>query len=234
MESSALTPFYALGDVLRAELAGGLAGVDDADFGVLGEVARWTRDFLSAPHPELGRVGDVCPYSAVSVREGLLLAAVCHVFDADPRPAMRQVMEHTLVEFEARSPRFGNRVGLKAMLVLFPSLESEWIEDVQDSESLRFAQRGLMLGEFHAESEVPGLHNPRFRPLRSPIPLLGIRAMVPTDLPFLTGSDDQLDCYLRRFEDAGLKQIAAFLRAPHAEIDPDAIRRLESALYGLR
>lgn len=234
MQNYTLTPFVALGDVLRA-LRGlaELPGVDASDLGVLGEVARWTVDYLSQAHPDLGRSGDVCPYTAVSMREGLMSAAVCHVFDADPRPDIERVMRRALEEFESRSPRMGNRAGLKATLVLFPSLEPEWVEYVQEELSLPFAQRGVMLGEFHAESLVPGLHNRYFHPLRSPVPLLGIRAMMLTDLAFLKSSDAKLVCYLNRFGDAALNAIGAYLRAPHDEVTPDVANRLEAAVYGV-
>lgn len=233
MENFTLTPFVALRDVMRA-LRGmiELPGVDASDLGVLGEVARWTADYLSQAHPDLGRSGDVCPYTDVSMRDGLLLCAVCHLFDADPRPDMERVMQRAMEEFESRQPIMGNRAGLKATLVLFPSLEPEWMEDVQENISLTFAQRGLMLGDFHAESLVPGLHNRDFHPLRSPVPLLGIRQMMLTDLAFLKGSDDKLACYLDRFGNAALNAISSYLRSPYDEVDSEVANRLEGVLYG--
>jgi hypothetical protein len=232
-ENFSLTPFVTLGEVLSA-LRGTtvLPDVDASDVGVMGEVARWTADYLSRPHPDLGRSGDVCPYTQVAMRESLIWSAVCHVFDADPRPSMIQVMRHTRKEFESRPPQIGNRTGLKAMLVLFPSLEGEWIDDVQETLSLEFVSRFLMIGEFHAECEKPGLHNPMFRPLRSPIPLLAVRKMMLTDLAFLKSSDVKLHFYLRQFGDAALNAIASYLRAPHDEVTPDVVERLEGALYG--
>ena len=47
-------------------------------------------------------------------------------------------------------------------------------------------ERGMMLGEFHSMNDSPGLRNPEFRPLRSPVPMLAIRLMVESDLPFMT------------------------------------------------
>lgn len=232
-DNFSLTPFVALREVLSA-LRGTitLPGVDASDLGVLGEVARWTVDYLCRTHPDLGRSGDVCPYTEVSMREGLLFCAVCHVFDADPRPAVIQVMRQTMKDFESRPPQIGNRAGLKSMLVLFPSIEGEWVDDVQETLSLEFAARNLMIGEFHAECEKPGLHNLGFRPLRSPVPLLAVRNMMLTDLAFLKASDVKLQCYLQRFGDAALNAIAAYLRAPHDEVTPDVAQRLEAALYG--
>lgn len=233
MDNFSLTPFVALRDVLFA-IRGAieLEDVNASDLGVLGEVARWTVDYLCRTHPQLGRTGDVCPYTEVSMREGLMFSAVCHVFDADPRPGIQLSMERALQDYESRPPRIGNRVGLKASLVLFPSIEAVWVEDVQDGLSLSFAQRGLMLGEFHAESMVPGLHNLDFHPLRSPIPLLGIRAMMPTDLPFLRGSDDKLATYVTRFGDAAFNAISAHMRSSQGEMSPEVMARLERALHG--
>lgn len=235
MDNFSLTPFVALREVLLA-LRGmnELSDVNASDLGVLGEVARWTVDYLCHTHPSLGRSGDVCPYTEVSMREGLLFSAVCHLFDADPRPGMELAMTRALQEYDSRPPRMGNRVGLKAMLVLFPSIEPEWIEDVQETLSLSFAERGLMLGEFHAESQVSGLHNAEFRPLRSPVPLLGIRAMMLTDLAFLRHSDEKLRCYLDRFGDAALKAISASLRSAQDELSPTVVVRLERALDEVR
>jgi hypothetical protein len=233
VDNFSLTPFVALREVLGA-LRGTIAldGVDASNLGVMGEVARWTVDYLCRTHPSLGRSGDVCPYTEVSMREGLLYSSVCHVFDADPRPSILNVMRHTMKDFESRAPQIGNRAGLKAMLVLFPSIEGEWVDDVQETLSLEFVERYLMIGEFHAECEKGGLHNREFKPLRSPIPLLAVRNMMLTDLAFLKSSDAKLRHYLQRFGDAALNAISAYLRAPHDEVTPDVAKRLEAALYG--
>ena len=42
-----------------------------------------------------------------------------------------------------------------------------------------------MLGEFHNRNNSPGLRNKNFYPLRTPLPCLAIRHMVPTDIAFL-------------------------------------------------
>jgi hypothetical protein len=64
-----------------------------------------------------------------------------------------------------------------------------------------------MLEEFHNPTENTGLHNPRIRSLRSPIPLLVIRTMPEADLPFFQSYDNlnltigDLEAYLRLFGD---------------------------------
>ena len=57
-----------------------------------------------------------------------------------------------------------------------------------------------MLGEFHSGPPAKGgLWNPDFRPLHSPVPLLAVRHMVATDLPFLIDDAAALRSYLERF-----------------------------------
>lgn len=229
----AQTRFYPLGDVLVAIRRGGeIPGLDSADLGFLGEIARWAADYLAAPHPDLGRVGDVCPWVSPSMREGLLLASVCHVFDAFPLTSMERVMRNTVEDFDSRTPRMGNKAVLKAMLVTFPSLECEWIEALYDDLFLEVAGRGLILDIAHPESETRGLHNPELLPFRCPLPLLGIRTMVPRDLPFVMGSESSLSSYLQRFGDAGLREITRFLKSSHVPLEDATYERLERALKG--
>ena len=44
-----------------------------------------------------------------------------------------------------------------------------------------------------------GLWSADFRPLQSPVPLLAIREMTSSDLPFLVGGADHADVYLERY-----------------------------------
>ncbi|MGH8080431.1 MAG: DUF6875 domain-containing protein, partial [Lysobacter sp.] len=79
----------------------------------------------------------------------------------------------------------------KAFLVAFPTLTARGaegtalVDKVQYKLKPYFVDQGMMLGEFHALNESEGLRNPDFRPLRSPVPMLAIRLMVESDLPFM-------------------------------------------------
>jgi len=71
------------------------------------------------------------------------------------------------------------------------------VDRTQELLKTEFVRGGLMVGEFHpGPPSAPGLWNKDFRPLRSPVPLLAIRHMVPSDRPFLTGNADHLAAYL--------------------------------------
>ena len=62
-----------------------------------------------------------------------------------------------------------------------------------------FVTRGLMIGQFHPRCDEPGLWNNDFRPLQAPRPLLAIRQMVSSDLPFLLRVDAHKEAYFDRF-----------------------------------
>jgi hypothetical protein len=55
-----------------------------------------------------------------------------------------------------------------------------------------------MIGEFHMRTESPGLHNPNFRPLRSPVPMFVLRSMVEADIAFL--QDENLHLRIKYLE----------------------------------
>jgi hypothetical protein len=153
-------------------------------------VLDWIREFLARPHPQLGRTGPVCPFVPVSLElDTIWMTAV-----AEATPSFEHISaiitDYRNVFLETE-PTKGPEALNKAILVVFPSLSANGtdgaavIDRVQANLKKYFVEMGLMLGEFHAANESPGLRNPAFRPLRSPIPMLAIRHMVESDLPFL-------------------------------------------------
>jgi hypothetical protein len=62
------------------------------------------------------------------------------------------------------------------------------VEEVQAETKPIFVPRNLMVGQFYPSCPQIGLHNVTFRPLQAPIPMIAVRHMVPSDLPFLTDS----------------------------------------------
>jgi hypothetical protein len=98
----------------------------------------------------------------------------------------------------------GEDLGLQGILILFPDVRVEeavsLIDEVKEELKASFVERGLMLGEFHATNDSPGLRNPAFKPLRSSIPMLAIRRMVSTDYLFLNRADYDPATRLRYLE----------------------------------
>ena len=91
--------------------------------------------------------------------------------------------------FDTLEPTKGRARQFKAIVLIFPDIAlkdaHEMIDGVQRYVKPDFVSRGLMVGEFHLRNNSSGLRNKNFYPLRTPIPCIAMRHMVPTDLAFL-------------------------------------------------
>jgi hypothetical protein len=183
-----------------------------ADFRAM---AGWTRAFLMSAHPDLGRDGDVCPFTSMGARLGLLRFAVSDATPDDPARIAREARD-AFAAFEdmPHAPRMGN---FRAVLLGFPNCADERgiaaLGAAQKALRLTSFRRARMIGVFHAGADAPGLWNPDFRPLRSPIPLIAFRALVEQDAPFVTRHPLLAPSYLRAFPIRGSRRLIARLWA---------------------
>lgn len=163
----------------------------------------WARQYLTQPHENLGRQGSVCPFVQGSLDQRKFYLSVF-----PGRPSDTAGVASALLPFRdwflALAPTAQGTSALSTILILFPDLLPQDVGPVIDgSQELlkaEYVKRGLMIGEFHdGPPDKGGLWNPDFRPLRSPVPLLAIRHMVPTDFPFLKENRDHASAFLRQF-----------------------------------
>jgi hypothetical protein len=178
------------------------------DLPYLIEIMEWVKNFLGRPHPNLGRPGAVCPFVPLSLKSNSIRLAVIRTKNLYPEQLEEVVGRYRDIFLEIDVKERG-LVMNKAFLLIFPDVHTEdapkEIDSIQQKLKPLFVESGLMIGEFHKRNETPGLHNPKFRPLRSPIPLLAIRFMVEADLPFLQTPADPhlriryLEAYLKHF-----------------------------------
>jgi hypothetical protein len=102
--------------------------------------------------------------------------------------------------FHQLPPTEGPDVLLKTVLILFPEVTAYGlIDEAQRRLKEKFVAMGLMIGQFYPGCDEPGLWNPEFRPLRSPLALLAIRHMVSSDFPFLATKTEWIERYLKKF-----------------------------------
>ncbi|MHC5596713.1 MAG: DUF6875 domain-containing protein [Nostoc sp.] len=172
------------------------------------EIMDWVKSFLLRPHPDLGRPGVVCPFMPYALKSNNVWLAVIRTKNLclEQIEAIVKPYRDVFLEREADDKELPIS---KAFVLIFPDVHieeaSKVIDAVQKKLKPLFVESGLMLGEFHNRAESPGLHNPNFRPLRSPIPLLVIRPMTEVDLTFLMSPDNPhlriryLEAYLNRF-----------------------------------
>ncbi|MEU4846844.1 DUF6875 domain-containing protein [Streptomyces gilvosporeus] len=157
------------------------------DTHILNETAHWLRSFLTRTHPDLGRKGAVCPFMEQSLKMGR--TALSSVDVSGPRGTAR-------LAATARSAlaRLGDRSAPDSVynaFVMVPvnasaELRRERVLEVQQELKAEAVAAGKMVGEFFPGHPMRGIHSDTFRPLVSPHPVLAVRAMVVTDILFLT------------------------------------------------
>ncbi len=170
----------------------------DASLGVneYGVMLQYIRKFLAKSHPDVGRSGPVCPFVPKSLRKDALHLCILRTGPGKSVGDMQSVRDNIVAFLESFAPVFGAMEPtkgaaqqFKAAIFIFPDITLEQtefcIDGVQSACKPFFVRRGLMLGEFHLRNNSPGLRNEAFFPLRTPIPCLAVRHMVPTDLAFL-------------------------------------------------
>jgi hypothetical protein len=180
------------------DLCGDMASPDIAD---LRQIATWAVEFLSAPNEQLGRRGPVCPYTRPSMDNNcFLLAWAGDEHDIESIESTIDQYRRWFVELLEQPERA--RKHLLTILVVLPGFDrtgSGPLDALQHRLKDAFVRQGLMVGQFHPHCEQSGLWSKDFWPLRAPIPLLAIRRMVASDLPFLLDSASHLSAYLDRF-----------------------------------
>ncbi|WP_329083276.1 MULTISPECIES: DUF6875 domain-containing protein [unclassified Streptosporangium] len=168
-------------------------------------VVDWAETYLCRPHPDLGRNGPVCPYAQGSLSRGRFYLAVPEAGHraAETVEDVVAAVEPYRAWFTALAPLDGPEAVFTTILLLLPGLGDRLalVDGAQDALKNAFVEEGLMIGEFHdGPPDKPGLWNPLLRPLAGPVPLLAIRHMVATDLPFLWGDPAHRRAYLTRFD----------------------------------
>jgi hypothetical protein len=191
-----------------------LVGLDDIDAdpappfvaenrAALERIVRWAREYLSQPHPELGRGGPVCPFVRPAMARRAFHLAVVRGADL-PAAEVHELVAGYRRWFLELEPVSGREAQYKSINILFPDIGAdrtrELIDDTQERLKPEYVRDGIMIGEFHdGPPDKAGLWNDHFRPLRSPIPLLSIRHMVPTDFAFLRDRQEFMEAYLAAF-----------------------------------
>jgi hypothetical protein len=179
------------------DLCGEMASPEIAD---LRQITTWAVEFLSAPYQQLGRRGPVCPYTRLSLDNNCFLLTWA-VGEDDVKAIESTVDQYRRWFLELLEQPERARKHLLTILVVLPGFDradSGPLDELQRRLKDAFVREGLMVGQFQPHCQQSGLWNEDFRPLKAPIPLLAIRRMVASDLPFLLDSASHLSAYLDR------------------------------------
>lgn len=168
----------------------------------LRQIVTWVERFLSNPHPQLGRTGDVCPYTKSSMKKEYLWLTVRRGKALSVEDVYTSVMKYRDWFLEI-APSSEKESLFKTILILFPDIEVEdvprTIDVVQQQLKPEFVAEGLMIGQFYPHCPEKGLRNLDFRPLQAPVPLLVMRHMVRSDFPFLEKDEKYISSYIDVF-----------------------------------
>lgn len=202
---------------------------------VLSTVLDWVETFLARPHSDLGRDGKVCPFVPESLARNTLQFFVVRLAEKDPNDTsvIERHVQHFRDYFLNQERMEGKADIFRSLLMIFPDVKAEeapqLIDSVQKKLKPLFVKEGLMLGEFHALNNAPGLRNPNFHPLRSPIPLLAIRHMVESDLDFLNRMHDHASARIQ-FLTAYLQFLGGTLSAANRMRAQEALAAAEQEI----
>jgi hypothetical protein len=170
-----------------------------ADFDDLRSIAQWADTYLCNPHADLGRPGPVCPFAKSSIDHRLFLLGLLHlsVDETDEIDRAIGLYRDWFTELDGALMSQGRYA---TFVLLLPDVDRNNptpLDEIQKRLKDSFVEISLMVGQFHPRCAQPGLWNPHFEVLQSPVPLLAIRNMVASDLPFLISERAHLESYLR-------------------------------------
>lgn len=148
----------------------------------------WAINFLNSTHPNLGRVGKVCPFFSKSLQKNLLWMTAFTGTSPEEVATAAMVVKNS---FSGLSPVNTQDSIFKCAMLVLPGL----IHMRNSKEAFHLVQRniseGIMIGEFYPSCNVGGIRNEEFRPFQSPFPMLVYRFMVATDFYFMLENKDK-------------------------------------------
>jgi hypothetical protein len=200
-------------DILTLNPASEVGAYDAEALRGLTVMARYVVEFLTSGHPELGRAGAVCPFAAKALDQHLIRLTAFPLAEPD-EAAVAAGMEALRGELDRLGTGGGDETlpRHRAIVAVFPRLSeqagSAMVARVQKALKPAFIARGLMIGQFYPGCPEPGLWNPDFRPLQTPVVSLAIRDITILDAPFMLERQTYVDAFVRVFGRAGEERIA--------------------------
>ncbi|WP_121007247.1 DUF6875 domain-containing protein [Saccharothrix australiensis] len=164
-------------------------------------VDRWVEEYLTKPHPGIGRAGAVCPFVGPARSAGTLVVQRWPVRPDAGEAELTAVIREMTEAFHAHRWTTDNQV-LHTLVVILDGL-TDWpaLDRVQAAAKTELVKQGLMLGQFHPLCDERAARNPGFPVSCSPIPLLALRHMAYHDILFLHEDPEWFTEYRTRFGD---------------------------------
>lgn len=179
--------------------------------GALSMLADWMARNPMSAHPDLGRPGAVCPFVWQASRFNTLRLGVS-LAGPDSEEAVFGVLRSSFARL-SRIPAPKDRQRLRTIIIGFPRCANReglaMVGRVYRRHKYYSLLRFRMVAYFHPASEDGGLWNPDFRPMRAPMPVLGVRYLTEHDAVFALKHHLMMGPYLLRFGPAGMRKLLA-------------------------
>ncbi|MBO9624971.1 MAG: hypothetical protein J7484_01200 [Microbacterium sp.] len=167
------------------------------------KVRPYLLEFLTSTHPL--RPGPVCPFMPAALRAHQVLFAVG---DGSTTARLESRRINTIVRDAWSENR--ERFRYAALVVLYPeSTTDDAISEVQRRAKIDAIRQNLMVGALFPRNNAESVHGSDYYPLRTPVPTIVYRDMVPFDLIFLNEPRfsphrraEFLRRYIAQYEDA--------------------------------
>ncbi|MCG8920710.1 hypothetical protein L6E12_33630 [Actinokineospora sp. PR83] len=162
----------------------------------------WLRDYISMPHPRLGRSGPVCPFVPQSLRTDQVRIVLHDEIDGTDTDAIAALLRDYLAEFIATTPASAAARRQRSLVIVLPSIADEHyplLDQVHRDVKTDMVLGGAMLGQFYEGCPETAVRNPGFEVSTGPVPCFVIRHMAPHDVLFLHERADWFAEYHRRF-----------------------------------
>ncbi|WP_381560723.1 tryptophan 2,3-dioxygenase [Streptomyces eurythermus] len=169
----------------------------------LREIRTWFTEFLSRPHPDLGREGSVCPFVEPALRAGSLTLETIDYDTAGGWTGIADAMRRQLDSYAGRGWPEGKESISSLVTALRDMPGHHWplLDEAQRRVKDEAVHRGLMIGQFHPRCPEPSVWNTAFAVSRAPRPLFAIRRMALHDILFLHDDPRLFAAYDHRFGD---------------------------------
>lgn len=161
----------------------------------------WIDNYITKNHPEIGRVGPICPFVEPARKNNTLEVRARYVGSSPSLQLVEEIARSSIREYELTTWQ-GNNPMLRAMLVLFPDLsmnDAHLLDDAQCNVKDDFVANGLMIGQFHENCDTRAARNPGFAVSKGPVPLLAIRQIAIHDIFFLSDHQHWFEQYRDKF-----------------------------------
>ena len=180
----------------------------------LAVLADWMARYPMSGHADLGRSGAVCPFLKQASRLETLRIGVSDLGEADEEQVFA-LMRGSFAELET-IPAPKGKERLRTIAYGFPGCNTPkglaMLRRIDKRHKYYTLARFRMMAFFHPQSEIGGLWNSDFRPMRAPMPVLGVRYLTEQDSIFAAKHHLMLAPYLLRFGPVGMQRVVAHWR----------------------